>query len=140
MKLNKKFNYTLGLPLLLTIYKSKLVKSKEDYDNMDSQMAGSMEGFDQLSEIMNNPNIDPSSYEELMEESMLNSINPPQFSYLHSQFKTSLDSESWKGIKVGLNWHPTNMFNTEYSLTIDKPRGFLKNYAINATTIIPGIF
>ena len=53
-----------------------------------------MEGFDQLSEILNNPNFDPSNYEELMEETMLNNVNPPQFSYLHSQFKFTFDSES----------------------------------------------
>ena len=96
----------------------------------------SMEG-NELSDILMNPQFHGGDPEQLMEESMFNSVIPPQFAYLHSQFKTSLEQESWKGLRLGLSWHPTMTLNSELSLTIDKPRGFLKNYSFSTTTILP---
>ena len=89
----------------------------------------------ELSELLMNPNFqgDP---EQLMEENIFNSINPPQFSYLHLHLKSSLEHESWKGLKLGLSWHPTMALNTELQITGDKLRGYIKNYTFSTTTII----
>lgn len=138
MNLNKNFKFTLGLPLLLSIYKSKLVKNKEEHDRVDCQTS-SLELCDLTSEICNKKNINSFHFEEDSEEKMLSSVDPLQFSYLHSQFETSLDFDSWNGLKIDLSWHPTNLFNTGYTITIDNPLEFLKNYAKHATTIILGM-
>ena len=135
-KINSKYGFAFTLPFFLAPIKSKLVRNKEDdLDYMNSQLNQYGEGVD-LSDILSNPNFqgDP---EHLMEESIFNSISPPQFSYLHSQFKTSLDQENWKGLKLGLSWHPTMTLNSELTLNIEKARGFLKNYTLSTTTILP---
>jgi hypothetical protein len=142
MNVNKKLNYGAGLtcsfPLLMSLYKSKLVKCREeDYDNLPMPYDG-MEG-NELSDILNNPNFHGDA-EQLMEERMYNSINPPQFAYLHSQFKTSLDHESWKGLKLGFSWHPTMTLNSEFQLTVDKmSTRSLNNYVLSVTTVLPSI-
>ena len=137
MNLKKPFNYYMGLPLLMPLFKSKVLKSKEDYDHMQSQIdqIDHSEG-NELSELLMNPNFEGDP-EQLMEESMFNSVNPPQFSYLHSQLKNSLDHESWKGAKFLFSWHPTMSLNTEFQLNVDKPRGFPRNYSFTTTSIIP---
>jgi len=88
-------------------------------------------------DILNNPNIDPSQYEEIMEEQMMNSFIPPQFSYLNAQFRSQLENESWKWLKFTLNWHPTDHLNTEYSCNVEMPnRIMIKNYNVNITSLI----
>jgi hypothetical protein len=142
MNVNKKLNYkaslSCSLPFLISLYKSKLVKCREeDYDNLTMPF-DSMEG-NELSEILEHPNFQGDA-EHLMEERLYNSIHPPQFAYLHSQFKTSLDHESWKGLKLGLSWHPTMTLNSEFQMTLDKmSTRSLNNYVFSITTVLPGI-
>ena len=137
MNLKKPINYTLGFPLFLSIYKSKVLKCREDYDHMQSQIdqVESNEG-NELSEMLMNPKFQENP-EEYMEQSMFNSINPPQYAHLHSVLKNSLEHESWKGLKLGFSWHPVMNLNSELQITGDRPRGFLKNYSFSTTTIIP---
>ena len=142
----KAFGLSFTFPFIFSKFYQKTVFSKEeDLDHLQS-----MSHFDEndeakgLSDVLDNPdmmeNMDPEKYQELIEEQMLNSFSPPPFAYLHNQFKTSLDNESWKGLKLSLNHRPAQEFSSDYNLTIDKLRGAFKNYAVNVTSVIPGIY
>ena len=140
MNVNNKINYKtclpFSLPFFISVFKSKLVKCRdEDYDNLPLPL-DALEGTE-LSDILNNPNFqgDP---DQLMEETMYNSVFPPQFAYLHSQFKTSLEHDTWKGFRIGFSWHPNMTFNSELQLTLDRIRGYsLNNYVFSVTTVLP---
>ena len=133
MDIKYKLKFTLGSGFFMPFYKTKCVNSKdENLINKDKEEKT-------LSDILDNPDNEPiSNDEEVLEERMMNSLEPPQFSYLHNQFKTSLENDSWKGLKFSINLHPTNYSNSEYTLNIYKIRGFLQNYSFNTTSIIPG--
>jgi len=95
--------------------------------------------FEQLQHILNDPNIDPDTYREIMMESQNIGIQPLKFNQLHAQIKNDLEEDSWSGLRINLNWRPTNLFNTETLLIIDDKQRGLSKYRISATTIVPGI-
>ena len=93
--------------------------------------------FEQLQHILNDPNIDPEMYKDIMKESQNIGIQPLKFNQLHAQIKYDLEEDSWMGLRVLLNWRPTNLFNTETQIIIDDRNRFNK-YRVSATTIVPG--
>ncbi len=93
--------------------------------------------FEQLQEILNDPNIDPEMYKEIMMESKNIGIQPLKFSQMHGQVKHDFDDDCWKGLRLNINWKPTQMFNTETILDIDGKSKALSKYRLSATTMIP---
>lgn len=94
--------------------------------------------FEQLQHILNDPNIDPEMYREIMSETKNIGLQPIKFNQLHAQIKNDLEEDSWMGLRFLLNWRPTNLFTTETQLILDdKTKGFQK-YRLSATTIVPG--
>ena len=93
--------------------------------------------FEQLQHILNDPNLDPEMYKEIMMESQNFGIQPLKFNQLHAQIKYDLEEDSWMGLRILLNWRPTNLFNTETQIIVDDRNRFNK-YRVSATTIVPG--
>ena len=96
--------------------------------------------FEELQQILNDPNIDPEMYREIMMESKNIGLQPIKFNQLHAQIKNDLEEDSWHGLRIFLNWRPTNLFSTETVLVIDDKQKGLSKYRISATTIVPGNF
>ena len=72
-----------------------------------------------------------------MKESQNIGYQPLKFNQLHAGIKNDMEEDSWMGLRLTLNWRPTNLFNTETQLIIDDKKGFNK-YRVSATTICPG--
>ncbi len=94
--------------------------------------------FQQLQQILSDPNIDREMYEQILNESHNIGIQPMKFNLLHNQIKNDLEEDNWSGLRVNLNWRPTTLFNSENQFILDDKNKGLNRYRISATTIIPG--
>jgi hypothetical protein len=92
----------------------------------------------EFNKMIEDPNIDPETKEELIREKHKAPIQPLPFSKLHGPMKVGIDEEKWNGFRLSLDWNPTQMQKMEYHFIIDKPRSF--NYKLNAMTIVPCIY
>lgn len=145
-QVNKKTSYSLLFPFIIgNFVKSKSIskntlKCKEELPETEhpvSPFDSDDPDFEQLQQILNDPHIDPEMYKEIMMESKQIGIQPLKFNQLHAQIKKDLDDDVWTGLRLNLNWRPTNMFNSEFIYNIDgnpKPGKF----RLSATTIVPG--
>ena len=145
-QVNSRATYALFFPFIISNY----MKTKKDKSSMkcheepaDTELPINNfdvddPEFEQLQQILNDPNLDPEMYKELMLESKNFGIQPMKFNQLHSGIKNDLDDDMWSGLRLGLNWKPTNIFNSETLIDIDGNLKGLSKYRISATTIIPG--
>ena len=145
-KVNSKAS-SLFLPFLISSYlkpntskqNSKSLKCNEEPSEADlplSPFDSDDPEFDQLQQILNDPNIDPEMYREIMMESKNIGIQPMKFNQLHAGLKSDVDDECWSGLRLTLNWKPTNVFNSEVQLNVDGKQKPFSKYRISATTII----
>jgi len=140
-----KATYALFFPFLLSSLKqkSKVNTSKCHEEPSETELPVNQfdiddPEFEQLQQILNDPNIDPETYKEIMMEQKNVGITPMKFNQLHGGIKNDLEDELWGGLRLSLNWKPTNMFTTETMLTLDNKAKPMTKYRLSATTIVPG--
>ena len=63
----------------------------------------------------------------------------PEITYSKTPFLYYNDSinQCWNGLKLSLNFKPTQFFNLDYILNIEKNKKLFNNYALNCSTFVP---
>ena len=63
----------------------------------------------------------------------------PEITYSKTPFLYFNDSinQCWNGLKLSLNFKPTQFFNLDYILNIEKNKKLFNNYALNCSTFVP---
>ena len=59
------------------------------------------------------------------------------FSHMPMLYYNDNFSKSWNGLKLSLNFKPTQFFNLDYMLNIEKNKKLFNNYSLNCSTYIP---
>ena len=59
------------------------------------------------------------------------------FSRMPILYNNNFYTNCWKGLKLSLNFSPTQFFNLEYILNIEKNKKLFNNYSLNCGTYIP---
>ena len=92
----------------------------------------------------NNNNLD-SSKNTKDENKKKNNINNDKFNYspgitfghMPMLYNNDFYNNSWKGLKLSLNFRPTQLFQLEYMLNIEKNKKLFNNYSANCRTYVP---
>ena len=63
----------------------------------------------------------------------------PEITFSKTPFLYYNDSinQCWNGLKLSLNFKPTQFFNLDYILNIEKNKKLFNNYALNCSTFVP---
>ena len=63
----------------------------------------------------------------------------PEVTYSKTPFLYYNDSfnQCWNGLKLSLNFKPTQFFNLDYILNIEKNKKLFNNYSLNCSTFVP---
>ena len=63
----------------------------------------------------------------------------PEVTYSKTPFLYYNDSfnQCWNGLKLSLNFKPTQFFNLDYVLNIKKNKKLFNNYSLNCSTFVP---
>ena len=63
----------------------------------------------------------------------------PEVTYSKTPFLYYNDSfnQCWNGLKLSLNFKPTQFFNLDYVLNIEKNKKLFNNYSLNCSTFVP---
>jgi hypothetical protein len=93
--------------------------------------------FEQLQQILTDPTIDPEMYKQIMNETKNIGIQPLKFGQMHSQIKNDIEEQTWSGLRVKMNWKPTNMFNSELDILLNNNQKTKGQYKISAQTVVP---
>jgi hypothetical protein len=59
------------------------------------------------------------------------------FNHMTMLYHNDSFSKSWNGLKLSLNFKPTQFFNLDYMLNIEKNKKLFNNYSLNCSTYIP---
>lgn len=59
------------------------------------------------------------------------------FTRLPMMYRSEPFSENWNGLKLSLDFKPTQFFSLDYSLNIEKNKKLFNNYALNCSSYIP---
>ena len=59
------------------------------------------------------------------------------FSRMPMLYQNDCFSNSWNGLKLSLNFKPTQFFNLEYMLNIEKNKKLFNNYSLHCSTFVP---
>ena len=59
------------------------------------------------------------------------------FNHMPMLYHNDSFSKSWNGLKLSLNYKPTQFFNLDYMLNIEKNKKLFNNYSLNCSTYIP---
>ena len=71
----------------------------------------------ELENLMQNPEIDPEAYQEMVSGSMNN--QPPPFARFSQSYKPQIDDESWNGFKLSGEWNPMQTFKFDSTAILD---------------------
>ena len=94
-------------------------------------------------EIINNSNFTSSNNKNddqknnIISNNALNYSPNISFSRLQNLYLNEFSSEMWNGLKLSLNFKPTQLFNLSYDLNIEKNKKLFNKYSLNAGTFIP---
>ena len=91
----------------------------------------------------NNNNLDSSNDKKIDENK--NNIITDTFNYspeitfgqMPLLYHNDALGNGWNGLKLSLNFHPTQYFNLEYMLNIEKNKKLFNNYSLNCRTLVP---
>ena len=63
----------------------------------------------------------------------------PEITYNRTPFLYYNDSFNsiWNGLKLSLSFKPTQFFNLDYSINIEKNKKLFNNYSLNCSTFVP---
>ena len=97
---------------------SSKTKCESDNNNLDSSRNKTDEKKDIITESFNySPEI---------------TFSRTPFLYYNDNF-----SQCWNGLKLSLNFKPTQFFNLDYILNIEKNKKLFNNYSLNCSTFVP---
>ena len=98
---------------------------------------------DSQCEIVNNKNFTSSNDKNddkknnIISNNTLNYLPNISFSRLQNLYLNNFSNEMWNGLKLSLNFKPTQLFNLYYDLNIEKNKKLFNKYSLNASTLIP---
>ena len=98
---------------------------------------------DNQCEIVNNKNFTSSNNNNddkknnIINNNALNYSPNISFSRLQNLYLNEFSNEMWNGLKLSLNFKPTQLFNLSYDLNIEKNKKLFNKYSLNAGTFIP---
>lgn len=75
------------------------------------------ESMAELHALLENPELDPEAYQELMSSQISN--QPPPFNRFNQSFKNPLEDESWSGVRLSGEWSPVQSFKLDVQHTND---------------------
>jgi len=98
---------------------SKFEKENEESKEMPDLPFEMMddEQMSKLQELMENPDLDPEAYQEIMSNQINNT--PPPFKTFNQAFKCHSDDDTWNGLKLNAEYNPIMNFRFEFEGTLD---------------------
>lgn len=104
-------------------------KNKSDID-MDLPFDMDEDQLKEIQEILENPEMDPDTYNELMSQN----LQPPPFKNFMNNFKCHSDDDLWSGLKFSAEYNPMQTFKFDGDLILS-PAG--KTHKLNLFTLLP---
>ncbi len=59
------------------------------------------------------------------------------FSQMPFLYRNNNLNDIWNGLKLSLNFKPTQFFNLDYTINIEKNKKLFNNYSLNCSTLVP---
>ena len=91
-------------------------QSSKGLDDSFDYLEG-LENIEEIQQLMNNPDMDPEAYKELMAQSSQAKYTPPPFKSISTMFRCNDDDETWNGFKLQAEYSPMDSFkfDTEHT-------------------------
>ena len=90
----------------------------------------------------NNNNLDSSKQKDEKKNHIItdtfNNYSPGiTFSHMPILYHNDFFNNSWNGLKLSLSFSPSQFFNLDYKLNIEKNKKLFKNYSLSCSTLVP---
>lgn len=96
---------------------------KPDLEDFPTEMMDD-ENAAAIQNILENPDADPETYNEIMKQYKQMNVQPPQFKVVNNMFKCHDDNdEHWNGLKLGVEYSPIQTFKFETESLFDPKQG-----------------
>lgn len=106
-------------------------KNKNDLD-LDLPFDMDDDQLKEIQELLDNPEMDQDTYNELMSQKM--NLQPPPFKNFMNNYKCHTDDDLWSGLKISAEYNPMQTFKFDGDLILS-PTG--KSHKLNLFTLIP---
>ena len=117
-----------------------IAKIKNIFTNSNSRENMSEKGSNKKCESDNNPSDSSKNKIDEKKNIITEAFNySPEitFSQMPFLYRNNNLNDIWNGLKLSLNFKPTQFFNLDYTINIEKNKKLFNNYSLNCCTLVP---